>query len=74
MTYAQLLHTIPEGLRKLFRQYENLAKKLSNTKWSVEFQSTCLKEYIYIYIYVCVCIHTYIYIYIYIERERERLD
>ena len=44
MSYAQLLHTVPEGLRKLYRQYENVSKKLINTKWSIEFNSICLKE------------------------------
>ena len=44
MSYAQLLHSIPEGLRKLYRQYENVSKKLINTKWSIEFNSICLKE------------------------------
>ena len=44
MSYAQLLHCIPEGLRRLYRQYENVSKKLINTKWSIEFNSICLKE------------------------------
>ena len=44
MSYAQLLHSIPEALRKLYREYENVSKKLINTKWSIEFNSICLKE------------------------------
>ena len=44
ISYAQLLHSIPEGLRRLYRQYENVSKKLFNTKWSIEFNSICLKE------------------------------
>ena len=44
MTYAQLLHRIPEGLRTLFRKYEKTSKKASNNKWSAEYNSVCLKE------------------------------
>ena len=44
MSYAKLLHSVPDGLRKLYRQYENVSKKLINTKWSIEFNSTCIKE------------------------------
>ena len=44
MTYAQLLHAIPENLRCLYRQYENVSKKILNNKWSNEFNSICLTE------------------------------
>ena len=44
MSYANLLHSIPEELRKLYREYENISKKIINTKWSITFNSMCLKE------------------------------
>ena len=44
MTYANLLHTIPEGLRRLYRKQESLCKKLINIKWSVKFNSICIQE------------------------------
>ena len=44
MSYAKLLHNVPDGLRRLYRKYENVSKKLINTKWSIEFNSTCIKE------------------------------
>ena len=50
MTYAEELYLLPEELRKLFRKYERINKKLINNKWSIEFNSLCLKENIYIYV------------------------
>ena len=44
MNYASLLHTVPEGLRKLFRTSENISKKLININWSVTFNNICLNE------------------------------
>ena len=44
MNYAYLLHTVPEGLRKLFRISENISKKLININWSVTFNNICLNE------------------------------
>ena len=44
MSYSQLLYAVPEELRKLIRKYENINKKLINLKWSIEFNSTCIKE------------------------------
>ena len=44
MSYVQLLYTVPEELRKLYRTYESLEKKLINNKWSLEFNSICIKE------------------------------
>ena len=43
-TYGEEIYSLPEDLRKLFRKYENVNKKLINIKWSIEFNSTCLKE------------------------------
>ena len=31
MSYAEVLYTVPEGLRKLFREYERIEKKLSTS-------------------------------------------
>ena len=44
MTYGQLLHTVPEGLRELYRRYENISKKLIQTRWSIVFNTTCLDK------------------------------
>ena len=44
MTYAELLHTIPAGLKTAYRKFENVSKKLQNIHWSMEFNSICLKE------------------------------
>ena len=44
MTYADLLHSVPEELRKMYRKYENICKKQLTAKWSIEFNSTCLRE------------------------------
>ena len=44
MSYGRLLHSVPDGLRTLVRNYENINKKLINIKWSLEFNSICLKE------------------------------
>ena len=44
MSYAEVLYTVPEELRRLFREYERIAKKLINLKWSNEFNSLCKKE------------------------------
>ena len=44
MSYIDLLHTVPEPLRKLFRKYEGVSKKLHNNQWSINFNVTCLKE------------------------------
>ena len=44
MSYGQLLHSIPEGLREIYRKYENISKKLIHTNWSIKFNSTCLEK------------------------------
>ena len=44
MTYIELLHQVPEELRRTFRLYESTSKKLINLKWSITFNATCLKE------------------------------
>ena len=44
MTYANLLHTVPEGLRQQYRRHESLCKKLVNLEWSTKFNSICLQE------------------------------
>ena len=44
MTYIELLHQVPEELRRTFRLYESTSKKLINLKWSITFNTTCLKE------------------------------
>ena len=44
MSYANLLYTVPDGLRSLYRQYEQIHKKWINAHWSIEFNSICIKE------------------------------
>ena len=44
MSYATLLHTIPEELRHLYREYERTHKKMTHAHWSIEFNSICIKE------------------------------
>ena len=44
MSYIELLHAVPEPLRKLFRKYESVSKKLHNNQWSINFNVACLKE------------------------------
>ena len=44
MSYGNLLHSIPEGLRSLYRKYESVSKKLIHTTWSIRFNTTCLED------------------------------
>ena len=44
MAYAQLLHQIPEQLRRLYRNYEALRKKQIQNEWSIIFNEICLQE------------------------------
>ena len=44
MSYAEVLYTVPEELRRHFREYERIVKKLINLNWSIEFNSICKKE------------------------------
>ena len=44
MAYAQLLHQIPEQLRRLYRNYEALRKKQIQNEWSNRFTEICLQE------------------------------
>ena len=44
MVYSDLLYSVPENLRTLFRKYENISKKLIRIKRSTEFNRICLKE------------------------------
>ena len=44
MAYAQLLHQIPEQLRRLYRNYESLRKKIIQNNWSMKFNEICLQE------------------------------
>ena len=44
MAYAQLLHQIPEELRRLYRNYEVLEKKIIQNEWSKRFNEICLQE------------------------------
>ena len=46
LTYGDLLHTIPEDLRKLYRKYESMEKRIIRAKWSRTLNDVCLKEHI----------------------------
>ena len=59
MAYAQLLHQIPEQLRRLYRNYEALRKKQIENEWSIIFNEICLQEDVlpnFTHIYMCVCV------------------
>ena len=44
MSYLELIHAIPDNLRKLFRKSENVCQKIINAKWSITFNNVCLTE------------------------------
>ena len=44
MTYGESLYLLPDELRNIFRKYEETRKKIINSKWSLVFNQTCLKE------------------------------
>ena len=61
MSYGELLSKVPEDLKKEIRKYEAICKKITDAKWSLEFNRTYIYIYIYIYVYtvyVYVCIYT----------------
>ena len=43
INYAVLIKKIPLNLKYKVRAYERCAKKINNTFWSIEFNSTCIK-------------------------------
>ena len=61
--YGDLLHLVDEELRRLYRRYESISKKLIKCKWSKTFNGICLKENI-------LPTYTNIYIYIYIGGDK----
>ena len=44
MSFGELLYSIPEDLKKLYRKHESLWKKLINNEWSQKFNAICLQE------------------------------
>lgn len=42
--YSNLLKTFPAELRRTFRDYESVSKKIVNANWSITFNKLCLKE------------------------------
>ena len=44
MSYGDNLFLLPNELKNDFRKYEDIRKKIINTKWSLVFNQTCLKE------------------------------
>ena len=44
INYAVLIKKIPLNLKYKVRAFERCAKKINNTFWSIEFNSTCIKE------------------------------
>ena len=44
MSYVDTLYRCPEELIKLFRSLEQIRKKEINSKWSIVFNETCIKE------------------------------
>ena len=43
-SYIDLLYRVPDELRKEFRKYEKISKKVQNLEWSRRFNSSCIKE------------------------------
>ena len=46
VNYAVLIKKIPLNLKYKVRAYERCAKKINNTFWSIEFNSTYIKIFI----------------------------
>ena len=44
MSYGELLHSLPQDLRKYYRNLESTNKKLINLKWSKVYSQSCLSE------------------------------
>ena len=44
MSYGDNLFLLLNELKNDFRKYEEIRKKITNTKWSLVFNKTCLKE------------------------------
>ena len=44
MSYLELIHAVPDNLKKLFRKSENVCQKIINARWSITFNNVCLTE------------------------------
>ena len=42
--FGELLYTVPDDLKSLFRSLEKISKKIIMSKWSLKFNRTCLTE------------------------------
>ena len=47
MTYSSYLGRLPTDLKNLFRKFEKVENSIINSKWSMFFNKTCLKEQIW---------------------------
>ena len=56
--FGELLYTVPDELKSLFRSLERISKKIIMSKWSLKFNRTCLTENIlpkYSHILLSLC-------------------
>ena len=44
MNIGKVLFKVPHDLRKIFKNYERISKKLMNKKWSLIFNTVCQHE------------------------------
>ena len=44
MSYGDNLYLLPNELKDIFRKFEDVRRKIINSKWSLVFNETCLKE------------------------------
>ena len=44
MSYGENLYLLPYELKNIFRKFEDVKRKMINSKWSLVFNQTCLKE------------------------------
>ena len=46
-SYGEKLNSLPQDLKKCFRDLENVRKKIINANWSIVFNKTCIKNNIW---------------------------
>ena len=47
-SYGEKLNLLPQELKKFYRDFENVTKKIVNANWSIVFNKTCIKENKYV--------------------------
>ena len=46
-SYGEKLNLLPEDLKRMYRELENVKNKIINANWSIVFNETCIKENIW---------------------------